>query len=112
MSETPGEYDALDNLFTPISQPSIHNLTPQMQELLNAEYPISDPSWDYSQVWQNVMMMRDSITRLIDLLEQTENATPETDRQVRGYLLHIQGEAIASLNFLPGGQSSPPEHNN
>jgi hypothetical protein len=69
-----------DNLFDPIPQPAIDDMTEQMQELLNADYPIPDPTWDYAAIWKQVVMMQRAANALAELLQQTENATPESDR--------------------------------
>jgi len=37
-----------DNLFEPIPEPAVYDMTEQMQQLLNADYPIPDPAWDYA----------------------------------------------------------------
>lgn len=106
MSEQPAIYG---NLFESIPQPAIHDLTDQMQSLLNADYSISDPSWDYAAVWTSIMELQQTLTALTEHLQQQEAASPETDKFIAGELFKIREEAaIATLLHFPNRYQSLP----
>jgi hypothetical protein len=90
-----------DNLFEPIPEPVIYNMTEQMQQLLNADYPIPDPAWDYAELWHHVMHLQRDISALVQLLTQQENASPEADQLIRKYLDQIGDSAIAAQHLPP-----------
>jgi hypothetical protein len=87
-----------DNLFEPIPEPVIYDLTGEMNELLNADYPIPDPAWDYAAIWKQVVSLQRNANALAELLQQTEAATPESDRLVRQYLSAIAENATQALD--------------
>ncbi|MDX2242282.1 MAG: hypothetical protein NW224_16480 [Leptolyngbyaceae cyanobacterium bins.302] len=58
----------------------------QKLELLSADYPIPDPTWDYADIWKQVVILQRCANALTELLAQTEEASPESDRLVRLYL--------------------------
>jgi ubiquitin-protein ligase len=86
-----------DNLFEPIPEPAIYNMTEECLHLLSADYPIPDPAWDYADIWKQVVTMQRSTTALAELLQQTENATPESDRLVNLYLTAIRDNVNTAL---------------
>lgn len=65
--------------------------------LLNADYPIPDPAWDYAGIWKQVMMLQRCSHALAELLAQTETASPESDRLVQLYLMAIRDNVNAAL---------------
>jgi hypothetical protein len=69
-------------------------------ELLSADYPIPDPTWDYAGIWKQVVTLQRCSHALAELLEQTEEATPETDRLVRDYLSAIATNAAQAQAAL------------
>jgi len=70
-------------------------------ELLSADYPIPDPSWSYAAIWKQVVILQRCSHALADLLQQTEDATPESDRLVNLYLTAIRDNANAVLRHKP-----------
>lgn len=53
------------------------------QHIINADYPIPDPEWDYEPLWHALHGLNPRPQDLIDHLAQLEEATPESDRYVR-----------------------------
>jgi hypothetical protein len=98
-----------DNLFEAIPLPAIHDLTKEMNELLNADYPIPDPTWDYAGIWKSVVTMQRSVNALAELLQQTEDATPESDHLVKLYLQSIAENVNQALGV--GSQTYLLDHN-
>lgn len=70
-------------------------------ELLNANYAIPDPVWDYADLWHHVMHLQQILETLVQLLAQQEEATPAVDQLIRSYLDQICDSAIVALHDLP-----------
>jgi hypothetical protein len=95
-----------DNLFEPIPEPAIYDMTEQMQQLLNPDYPVPDPAWDYATLWQHVMRLQQDINALVQLLSQQEHASPEADQLIRNYLNQIGDRMIAAHHLLPASNQT------
>lgn len=72
----------------------------QEDELMNADYPIPDPAWDYAAIWQDVWQLQQEASRLIREMQETEAATPESDAQIRERLKAIAAHANHILSLL------------
>ena len=70
-------------------------------ELLSADYPTPDPDWSYATIWKQVVILQRCSHALADLLHQTEDATPESDRLVKLYLTAIRDNVNAALGHKP-----------
>ena len=70
-------------------------------ELLSADYPTPDPDWSYAAIWKQVVILQRCSHALTDLLQQTEDATPESDRLVNLYLTAIRDNVNAALGHNP-----------
>jgi hypothetical protein len=57
-----------------------------VDDLLNADYPIPDPAWDYSQIWHHAQAAAAELRSLFSYMATVEDATPETDQQVKSQL--------------------------
>jgi hypothetical protein len=55
-------------------------------DLLNADYPIPDPAWDYSQIWHHSQAAAVDLRSLLAYMAEIENATPETDAEIKSQL--------------------------
>lgn len=69
----------------------------QQSEMMNADCPMPDPAWDYARIWKQVMQMQRCTNALVELLQQTENASPESERLVQLYLNVIRDNVNAAL---------------
>jgi hypothetical protein len=76
-------------------------------ELLSADYPIPDPTWDYAGIWKQVVILQRGSRALMKLLQDTEDATPETDRLVRDYLSAIATAAAQAHAAFPPPIDTP-----
>ncbi len=52
-------------------------------ELVNADYYIPDPDWDYSEIWHECQQASQGLERMLAVMQQVDGATPESDRQVK-----------------------------
>jgi hypothetical protein len=68
-------------------------------DLLNADYPIPDPAWDYSQIWHHSQEAAAELRSLMSFMAEIENATPETDAQIKSQLDSI-GQRLNSARRL------------
>jgi cytochrome c556 len=55
-------------------------------DLLNADYPIPDPAWDYSQIWHHSQEAAAELQKLLKYMASVEDATPESDAQIKSQL--------------------------
>jgi hypothetical protein len=55
-------------------------------DLLNADYPIPDPAWDYSQIWHHAQAAATDLRSLLAYMAEIEDATPDTDAQIKSQL--------------------------
>jgi hypothetical protein len=81
-----------DNLFDP-------EVNPEIERLMNADYPIPDPAWDYDTVWLHTMKLQRSIALLSLFLQAQENATPEADERIRLAAITMQ-ESLGAIARL------------
>lgn len=51
--------------------------------LINADYYIPDPDWDYSEIWHHCQQARQELERILAAMQQVDTATPESDRQIK-----------------------------
>ncbi|MBH8564463.1 hypothetical protein I8748_20135 [Nostoc sp. CENA67] len=55
-------------------------------DLLNADYPIPDPAWDYAQIWHHSQRVNAELQVLFQYMATIENATPEADAEIKAKL--------------------------
>ncbi|MCG6135183.1 MAG: hypothetical protein MET45_11030 [Nostoc sp. LLA-1] len=58
----------------------------ELNNLLNADYPIPDPAWDYAQIWQYTQEAAAQLQKLLAYMAEIEDATPETDQEIKSQL--------------------------
>lgn len=58
----------------------------ELNQLINADYPIPDPSWDYSQIWTHSQEAAAQLQQLLKYMSEIENATAETDAEIKAKL--------------------------
>ncbi|MBD2666692.1 hypothetical protein [Richelia sinica] len=58
----------------------------ELSELINADYPLPDPRWDYSQIWTHSQEAAAQLQELLTYMATIEDATPETDRKIKSQL--------------------------
>ena len=58
-------------------------------DLMDVDYPLPDPSWDYSKIYDDCQRSKTELEKLIHYMSQVENATPETDSEVKARLDQI-----------------------
>lgn len=68
-------------------------------DLLNADYPIPDPSWDYSEIWHRTQSAAKELNTLLKYIAKLENATPEADTEIKSRLDSI-GQQLNSARRL------------
>jgi len=64
-------------------------VTQMYQKMMEIQYPLPDPSWEYSEVYQRVQEVKQSIDKLTGFMATIEYPTPETDKSIREYLDQI-----------------------
>lgn len=52
-------------------------------DLINADYAIPDPLWDYSDIWHQCQQARQELQKLLAQMQRVENATPESDLRIK-----------------------------
>lgn len=65
------------------------------------DYPLPDPSWDYAELWRHAQDARIEVENLISYMAEVENATPETDKQIRIKAEWLQTHLRLLLSKLP-----------
>jgi hypothetical protein len=70
-------------------------------DLMNADYPIPDPAWDYSGIWHHAQEARQKLEKLLKYMADIEEATPESDRLLREQLESILTQIEGAIAFLP-----------
>lgn len=70
--------------------------------LMSANYPVPDPAWDYAGVWPRIWRLEQQARTLRELLQGTEEANAEADRQVKDLLTGIRTEAERLLKTMEG----------
>ncbi|MHC5822344.1 MAG: hypothetical protein ACYT04_42550 [Nostoc sp.] len=68
-------------------------------DLLNADYPIPDPAWDYCQIWHHSQTAAGELNKHLKYLATVEDAKPETDAQIKSQLDSI-GQRLNSARRL------------
>ena len=53
------------------------------EDLINADYAIPDPLWDYSEIWCQCQQAGRQLQQMLVSMQEIENATPESDRQIK-----------------------------
>lgn len=53
------------------------------KDLINADYAIPDPLWDYSEIWHQCQQAKQQLEAILAEMQQVENATPESDCQIK-----------------------------
>jgi hypothetical protein len=59
---------------------------PDHFDLTNSDYPVPDPSWDYSQIWHNCQNAKQQIDDLLVYISDFENATSGVDNEIKDRL--------------------------
>lgn len=52
-------------------------------ELLNANYPIPDPAWDYNRIYHECQKAKQALEDLILYMSEFENASAESDIEIK-----------------------------
>lgn len=60
------------------------------EDLINADYAIPDPLWDYSEIWHECQQARQQLQQMLVTMQEIESATPESDRQIKEALDTIE----------------------
>lgn len=56
------------------------------KDLIDADYAIPDPLWDYSEIWHQCQQARQELQQMLASMQEVENATPESDRKIKDAL--------------------------
>ena len=64
------------------------------------DYPVADPAWDYSRIYSDCQQAKSKLERLINYMSQIENATPETDAEVKAQLDQIGQQLNQTRRFM------------
>jgi hypothetical protein len=70
-----------------------------INQIMNVDYPIPDPAWDYSQVWHHTQAAAAQLRSLLAYMAEIEDATAATDEQIKSQLDSI-GERLNSARGL------------
>jgi len=70
-----------------------------IDELMNADYPIPDPAWDYSEVWHHAQATAAQLQSLLTYMAEIEDATAGIDEQIKSQLDSI-GQRLNSARGL------------
>lgn len=66
-------------------------MSADMDEWMSKGYPLSDPSWDYAQLWEFIHeTFKPEFENFIREIQQHEDATPETDKAILVRLQWLQ----------------------
>lgn len=71
------------------------------KSLLESNYPISDPAWDYAGIWHHAQEARQKLEKLLKDMADIEEATPDSDRQLREQLESILVQIDGAIAFIP-----------
>lgn len=58
----------------------------ELNQLINADYPIPDPAWCYAQIWTHSQEAAAQLQQLLQYMGQLEDATPEADAEIKDKL--------------------------
>jgi hypothetical protein len=72
-------------------------------ELMNADYPIPDPAWDYFTIYQNCQQARVALQDLIEFMSQFEDAYPDADAEIKVRLDAIGQQLNQTRRMMDGG---------
>jgi hypothetical protein len=70
-----------------------------INDLMNANYPIPDPSWDYAQIWYHSQQANTELQKLLQFMGTLENASPQSDAEIK-LLLDSIGQRLNSARRL------------
>lgn len=62
------------------------------KDLMDADYPIPDPAWEYAEIWHQCQAIRTELEMLLGELATYEEANPEYDQLI--------GERVDTLAYL------------
>lgn len=65
------------------------------------DYPLPDPSWDYAEIWKHAYEAKAEIEKLIKFMTTIEDASPESDKEVRNRGEWAQTHIRLLLGKLP-----------
>lgn len=57
-----------------------------LDEIMNADYPLPDPAWDYFEIYVDSQRSLVELQQLIQFMSTLENASPEADERIKGAL--------------------------
>lgn len=52
-------------------------------DLINVDYYIPDPDWDYSEIWHQCQQARQELEKMLAAMQQVDTASPESDLQIK-----------------------------
>lgn len=67
----------------------------------NANYPITDPEWDYFGTWKHLQEVKFQVDSLLSKMAEIEDATDSSDQMVDEYLLKIYNHLQRARDFMP-----------
>lgn len=65
---------------------------------------LPDPSWEYSQLYQHLLLAKESLDSAIATISQQETANDTTDDVLIEALEALQGETLNALDCIPKWQ--------
>lgn len=65
------------------------------------DYPLPDPEWDYAELWKHAQDAKSEIEKLIQYMASVEDATVETDKEIRVHSEWAQTHLRLLLGKLP-----------
>lgn len=68
---------------------------------MTTDHPISDPSWDYAQIWEMTHLAKGAIDAAIAYMMRVENASPESDQELRARLEWVRLHVEQALSPIP-----------
>jgi hypothetical protein len=68
-------------------------------DIMNADYPLPDPSWDYAQIYNQCQKACSELKFLLELMSKIEDATPESDAQIKQHLDEV-GQQLNSARRM------------
>lgn len=70
-----------------------------IDDIMNADYPLPDPSWNYAQIYTECQKAYSELKFLLERMSKIENATQQTDAQLKQHLDEI-GQQLNSARRM------------
>jgi hypothetical protein len=67
---------------------------------------IHDPNWDYSQLYEKLLVAKEKLDNAITAVSQSETANDNTDNLLIESLEALQGESLNALDCIPKWQKN------